>query len=217
MFWEGYFGERQGAKKEHSRSYETDEQRSLSAKDTAKAQNYLLHSVLLITLFLASCQSPVAEFYQRHQGRQGVESTNIPGWVVWMGTRVGGPWIKDEMGPDGLRLIKKIGAVRVLEADERDALSLAEAENLILDAQDRGFEELIKVRDGEEHVHLMARIDGEKLEEILVLVREPDSYTLVGLKSRIKIKDLMQFIQRQLEEEDWMDLPEGGDPVVSSW
>ncbi len=46
MFWEGYFGERQGAKKEHSRSYETDEQRSLSAKDTAKAQNYLLHSVL---------------------------------------------------------------------------------------------------------------------------------------------------------------------------
>jgi len=177
---------------------------------------YILPTLLLI-LFLTACQSPVAEFYQRHQGRQGVERTKIPGWVVWIGTRVGGPWIKDEMGADGLRLVKKIGTVRVLEADEQGVLSPAEAENLILDARDQGFEELIKVRDGEEHVNLMARIDGDKLEEILVLVREPDSYTLVGLESKIRMKDLMRFMQRQLEEEDWMDLPQGGDPVVLSW
>ena len=36
MFWDGDFGERQGAKKEDSRSYLTDEQRGISPKATAK-------------------------------------------------------------------------------------------------------------------------------------------------------------------------------------
>merc|ERR1711916_132404 len=44
--WVGHFGKRQGARREHSLSYATNEQRSILPKGTAINQSYLGSSVL---------------------------------------------------------------------------------------------------------------------------------------------------------------------------
>jgi hypothetical protein len=83
-------------------------------------------------------------------------------------------------------VIKDLGGLRILTSD-----SIPNAMKLYQEIYQRlptkEYEELLTVRDGEEHVRFMIRQTDEVISELLLLVATPDDFTMISFLGKIDL------------------------------
>jgi hypothetical protein len=177
---------------------------------------YLPFSMLLLfAVALSSCNSPktTAQFYHTHKVHQGVTNFKLPGWLVWMGSGIAAPMVKNPEAKAALKLAKKTGTIRFLVSEEHSLVSNAEMNTFVTNIKRSGYEDLIQVREGKTVVNILARDKKDKLRNLLIMVKEEDSFVFMDMKTRIKYKDLAEMINSYLNM-DKDDLKEEEEPPV---
>lgn len=177
---------------------------------------YLPFSMLLLfAVAFSSCSTPrtTAQFYHTHKVQQGVTNFKLPGWLVWMGSGIAAPMVKAPEAKAALKLAKKTGTIRLLVSEEYSLVSNSELNSFVSNIKSAGYEDLIQVREGKTVVNILARDKKDKLRNLLILVKEEDSFVFLDMKTRIKYKDLAEMINSYLNMEKG-DVEEEPEPPV---
>ena len=171
--------------------------------------------LLLFAVAFSSCSSPrtPAQFYHTHKVNQGVKNFNLPGWLVWMGSGIAKPMVKNPEAKAALKLAKKTGTIRILVSEENSLVSNSEINTFVSNIKRSGYEDLIQVRQGQTVVNILARDKKDKLRNLLILVKEEDTFVFLDMKTRIKYKDLAELINGYMNKEKG-DLKEEEEPPV---
>ena len=154
---------------------------------------------LLVLPFLVNAQkTPIDELFEKYYGREGFTTVLVTEdmfeVVAKMRTSTG--------DIDGV--LGKIKRVRVLAQEEENP----EAENINFMDELKGvkfddYKELVVVKDSDQDVMVLAKEDGGKLSELLVIVSGDDN-VLVSVEGKFTMEDL-----EKLSDLDGMDALEG--------
>jgi Domain of unknown function (DUF4252) len=96
-------------------------------------------------------------------------------------------------------VVKDLGGMRILTAD-----SISGGLTLYKDALNRlpikEYEELLTVRDGQEHVRFWVKESGNIIEELVLLVGAPNEFTLLTFVGKIDL-DKISTLSKSLDIE----------------
>jgi len=160
--------------------------------------------IAIITLlpFLAASQTvSINEFYRKYKNSDA-ENTHLslPGWLVKLGVGIAKA-DADEEDKEALDLVKKVGKVRILTFEDSNPVSRKDLDRLTERVRRENFEDLVMVRDKGANVKIMIREKGELVKNVLILVSETDSFTMVSLKTRVKYDQIEDLINESIDEE----------------
>jgi Domain of unknown function (DUF4252) len=101
----------------------------------------------------------------------------------------------DEEWQSVREVIKELGGLRILTSD-----SIDNGMELYQDALSRipqpEYEELLTVRDGQEHVRFWIKESGDVITELLLLVSEPTSFTMLSFTGRIDLAKISKLANK---------------------
>lgn len=83
-------------------------------------------------------------------------------------------------------VIKDLGGLRVLTADSIGD-GVAMFKEAIGKVPAKEYEELLTVRDGQEHVRFMIKENNDVINELLLLVGAPDEFTMLSFTGKINL------------------------------
>ena len=163
--------------------------------------------IFISSIFFTSCGKPSssAAFYSRYKHTQGVQNMKVPGWLIWMGSGIARPFVKDKEAKAGLRLAKRVKKLRLLIAEDANPIPYADIQGFTQNLRQNNYEDLIFVKEGETMVTIMAKDKRERIKDLLILVHEEDEFVFFSAKTNIKYDDLSKIIQQfqqDLKEEE---------------
>ncbi len=137
---------------------------------------------------LAAQVAPVTNFYNKYKGMDKVTEVKLEGWVLKLAAR----FSDDE---SGRRLLEKITNLRVLTMEEGNLVNAGEYRRLLQDVRKARFEEIIKIKEDDQHIDLLIREDGDTITDVLLLINAPDNFILLSLEGALRFSDLndLQF------------------------
>jgi hypothetical protein len=89
-------------------------------------------------------------------------------------------------------VIRDLGGLRVLTTDSIDNADVMYKDALARIPQNE-YEVLLTVRDGQEHVHFWIKESNNVITELLLLVSEPSSFTMLSFTGRIDLQKISQL------------------------
>ncbi len=184
-------------------------------------KTYLVLALGLIFSVSLAAQRPVKSFYQDHKRLEGVRNYKVPGWLVWLGCTVARPFAGEPETKVGLKWGRKVKKMRLLIAEDDNPLPPGAVEDFVQNARTHRFADLFYVREGDTHINVMA-LDNQKgkIKELVILVDEPGSLVFIGLKTKIRYRDIPRLIDELIragEDEGEIDIqePEPAEPPVA--
>ena len=161
----------------------------------------ILLSVVLLPLLAAAQKSPVDKLFDKYYGREGFTTVLVnPEMfeVISKMEKQEGP-IEGDMGG----VMGKIKRVRVLAQEgESDNTSGINFMDELRGADFDDYKELVVVKEAEEEVMVLAKEEGSKLSELLVLVGGKEN-VLVSIEGLFDMEDLESL--SDLDELDVLD------------
>ncbi|MEO1514950.1 MAG: DUF4252 domain-containing protein [Bacteroidota bacterium] len=158
---------------------------------------------------LVSAQSPsINKFYRQNKFEEGVRKVKLPGWLIRLGSRIGAGQIDeaDQEAREALKMARRVRKMRMLYGEEGNPIDQRKVDKLIRNVRKKdNFQDLIYVRDEEgTKVNLLIRTNGagDLIRNLLILVQSEDEFVMVGLKTKLSIKDINTLIQNLPEEAD---------------
>ncbi len=88
------------------------------------------------------------------------------------------------------QVLKKLTTLRALVLEEGHEVEMEDYRQLLRSAKSDNFEELIKVRDGSDHVEILIREKGNAISHILLLVHGKEKFVLLSLEGLLQFSDL---------------------------
>lgn len=164
-------------------------------------KKYLI--VLSIFAFaFSSCSSPSTSgaFYSKYRHTEGVQNMKIPGWLIWMGSGVARPFVKDKEVKAGLRIAKKVKKLRLLIAEDGNPIPYGAVQDFVGNLRENAYDDLIYVKEEDTMVTIMAKDNKKKIKDLLILVHEEDEFVFFSAKTNIKYDELSDMIQTFLED-----------------
>jgi hypothetical protein len=149
-------------------------------------------SCLLTLLFLhTQAMSQDGRLYWKYKDYDGAKALRIGGWTP----KFASLFIK---GKEERRLTRRMGKVRFLHFEDQDnPVRDSDINRLVRrTSNEGGLQELIMVRDGNTRVHVLGKERGGIIRKMVVLVQEPESFTFVSLKGRLRFKDIQAVIDK---------------------
>lgn len=125
----------------------------------------------------------IAEFYDQYKNQEQVTHIDIQGWLLKLK-------IDAEEAEGAERLIDKITQLRILTMDDGNLVTPKAYQKLLKNMRKNGFEELFRVREGNEDVGLYIREDNKKVTNVLLTVHGQDNFILLSLEGLLKFSDL---------------------------
>ena len=162
--------------------------------------------ILLLLIFLlpvlAEAQSPaINKFYRNHKRDKGMMNANLPGWLVKLGVGIAHPFVDDEEARIALRMARKVGKTKFMVSEDYCNIDQGQYLKLLSGVKREGYEVLIQVRDDGENVTILSRERRGVIRNLLIVVREEDSFVLLSMKARIKLDDIADMINDVMELE----------------
>lgn len=156
---------------------------------------------LLPLIFLFSFSIPaisqnscIKKFYHEHKKEEGIRNFMIPGFLIWFSTGIANEIVDGEEAKTFLKFAKKFKTIRLLVQNNHNSISKVDYNQLIFDAKKGNYEELIYVKEKGKTFHIMGREKKDKLKNLLILVSSEDTFVMMSMKTKIKIKDLNSLI-----------------------
>lgn len=101
------------------------------------------------------------------------------------------------------KLMRQVHKVRTLVFEDGNPLSGRDIRRFERKARRRHLEDLIMVRDGSTHVHIMAKERRQALRKVVVFVSSPeDGFVMVSIKGKIKFADMNRIIGKIAKDKD---------------
>lgn len=145
---------------------------------------------------LAMGQSPAMNrFYKTYKRTDESTHITLPGWVVRLGAGLAKGAAETEEEKAAFKLAGTIRKFRVLAIEDHNPVKAEDMDRLIAGLRRENMEELITVRDGQTRFHLFIKDKKQKkIKKALIVVQEPDAFTFVGLKTRLRYEQLQDLV-----------------------
>ena len=148
---------------------------------------YLIISLLLLCPFLNFGQAkPIINFYNKYKNQENVKDISIQGWLIKLASQFSD-------SESGEQLLKKITKIRVLVMDEGNLVTPSEHKSLLNAIKSSNFEQLMQMRDKDQHIDFYLREKGETITDVAVIVQSPDNFVLLSLEGLLKFSDLKKL------------------------
>jgi|APTNR8051073442_1049403.scaffolds.fasta_scaffold03878_5 hypothetical protein len=147
----------------------------------------LIVFVLTALPALVSAQAdPVRAFVQKHRHLAEAEHINLGGFLL----QIAANHTDDE---DAALLLSKISHLRVFTVENSAAIAPAEVLGLRQSLRAKSFEDLLFVRDGLDKIDIMIRETPEAITDVVLLIQEPEGFTLLSLEGWLRYDDLRRL------------------------
>ncbi len=141
----------------------------------------------VILAFLPLCgigQSQfIAEFYDQYKNQEQATHIDVQGWLLKLS-------LKEDASDNAEQLLDKITKLRILTMDNGNPVSPAAYQKLLRNLQQNDFEELFRLREGQENVGLYIREKDKKITNVLLAVHGQDNFILLSLEGLLRFSDL---------------------------
>lgn len=158
----------------------------------------LTYSLFLIFCSITIAQAggdPIKKFYRKYKKGDQVFNIALPGVLTRTCIGVARIFVHDEEAKAGLKLAKKAKGIRVL-VDNGHQVPKAAGKSLIRELREKSsMETLVSVRENGNHTVIMGKVKGKKIKKIVVITFSEDQFTMVAVKSRLKIKHVNELIK----------------------
>jgi len=148
-------------------------------------QYLILLLICSVSLPAFSQSQSIRNFYRKYKRTENTVNFNAPGWLIRLGASIAMNHVDDPEEREALRLAKKVRKGRILIMEDRNHIDPADLDEFINDVRDENFEDLIRVRDGNETVQILIREDNDVIRNLLILVYEEDSFIMLALKTKM--------------------------------
>ena len=158
----------------------------------------LTYSLILIFCSITIAQAggdPIKKFYRKYKKRDQVRNIALPGFLTQTGVAIANIFVRDKETKAVLKLARKAKGIRVL-VDEGHQVPKSAGKALIRELrQKNNMEQLVTVREDGNYTVIMGQIKGKKIKKVVVINFSEDEFTMVAVKSRIKVKDINKMIK----------------------
>lgn len=169
---------------------------------------YLLLSVFCLSLSLQTFGQDriVNNFVDKYSDLDAVTHLTLTGNLLKMVTNG-----DDEEGDRDL--ISELESIRIISIDDLTAIDASDLSALKQAFQANDYEELIRIRDGKDLVHIYLVENGDNvIEQLVILVQEPEEFTIVSLSGTMYYDDLKNIDLDGDAGEMLQNLPDRGQP-----
>jgi hypothetical protein len=157
-----------------------------------KKSIFLLPLCYLVVMFNASAQTDaITRFFNQYAEDERFTVVYVAPKLFSMVSKIE---TDDEDWNKVREIVKDLGGLRVLTADSI-ADGLAMYKNALSKVPTSEYAELLTVRDGTENVRIWTKDtnDGSIIEELLLLVGSPDSFTMLSFTGKINLDKISQL------------------------
>ena len=168
---------------------------------------FLLCAFTLSLAFAVNAQSNVIDnFIEKYRNTEAVTHFNLSGNLLNV--------IMENADEEGERnFMSRLDALRVITIEDRSAVAEDDLSALRQGIQANNYEELIRVRDGKDLVYIYMLENRDKvIEELVILVEEPEEVTVVSLSGAMHYEDLKNLDIDGDPGEALENLPDRGTP-----
>ena len=128
-------------------------------------------------------QQSVKKFYNQLKHNENVTSVKLQGWMIKSVLA-----FTDSF--EGEDIVKKVSKIIVLSIDENDIVTDRDIDILVNDAKSEYYEDLMIIREGTTRVRFMVKENEQRIENLLVIVKDTEAFTLINLDCNLKWEDL---------------------------
>ena len=146
-------------------------------------QKNVMKNLLLLSIFLFSIplsqqaqNRAVRNFYHKYKKTEGTRNFVLPGFLIWFATGVANEIVDEPEAKVALKFAKKFKTMRLLAMEDVNHVTAEDYNKLISGVKKKNYEELISVKN------------------LLILVSEEDTFTMMSMKTKIRTKDLNRLI-----------------------
>ena len=147
----------------------------------------MLLALFLSTFLLSAQNNVINSFVDKYKGGENVTHLNISGGLL--------DFISKATDENGERtFLSKLNTLRVLSIPNRSSIDAADLTALRQGIQANNYEELIRIRDGKDLVYIYLHENkNQVIEELIILVEDPEEVTLVSLSGLMYYEDLQKL------------------------
>lgn len=138
------------------------------------------------SLAVQAQRAPIRAFYQKYKGMEDVENIQLSGWVL----KLVATFSDDE---EAGKVLRHISRLRVLTMENGNLVPQAEFNQLLKQVRKDKFEDLMHIREDGEDVQILIREDKDRITDLLLLVHDKDSFTMLSLEGALRFKDLKEL------------------------
>ena len=160
-----------------------------------------MKKIIATLALIIACQATFAQnidtLFSQFKDKEGADYMNIPTLMLkFMRT------FTKSNNDKSYRFIKGIKSVKVLDMEdctqEVKAEFLQEVQKLNLN----GYETLLQTKEDGEEVQLIAKMDEENINDLIILITGKDDCGLTLMKGKIKKEDIAQLVNEQTSKKD---------------
>lgn len=147
----------------------------------------------IVTLaMMIACQGLFAQniddIFNQFKDKQGAEYVNIPSFVLKLGRVFMDKDIQEN------RLMKGVKTIKVLDMEDCSSNVKKELQYEIAQLEKNGYETLVRTKEKDETVNLMAKMDKDAIKELIIFFTDKDECGLTLMKGKIKKEDINVMI-----------------------
>jgi hypothetical protein len=158
-----------------------------------------MRTLFILTFFLLAgqmslCQSQaVMDFHNKYKDNGKYLSVHIEGGLLKMLSNVD---TNDEDTREFLNAVSKIEGIDIhsINRDEGD-FGESDINSFKRDIKRENFDELMIVRDGDSDINFLIKEKRGKINELLLVVDEPDDFTIVNISGEIDLKTIAKVTE----------------------
>lgn len=157
-------------------------------------KNYIVLIALLLSWKVVFSQSRAVEnFHNKYKDNGKYLSVRIDGGILNM---LSGIETNDEDAQQMLEAMTKIDAINVHSIDrDEDEFAKSDIAKFKKEVQKEKYDELMIVRDGDTDVDFLIKEKKGKISDLLLVVEEPDEFTIVSISGEIDLKTIAEITE----------------------
>jgi len=153
----------------------------------------ILFALLLLGQAGFSQSQAVENFHNKYKDNGKYISVRIDGGILNI---LSGIETNDEEAREMLEAMTKIDAINVHSIDrDEDEFAESDITKFKKDVQKEKYDELMIVRDGDTDVDFLVKEKKGKISDLLLVVDEPDEFTIVSISGEIDLKTIAEITE----------------------
>ena len=141
----------------------------------------LLFSALMIAINIASAQKSIDSLFEKYAGRDGFTTVTINGSLCKLAACMSD-------NDDDNQMPANITEIRILTQDDENMKVENFYDMVIRDIDLNNYEEFMRVKESDQDVRMLVRIDGKKLREFLLISGGEDN-AIIQIKGTFSLDD----------------------------
>lgn len=157
-------------------------------------KNYIiLFALLLLGKVVFSQSQAVENFHNKYKDNGKYLSVRIDGGILNI---LSGIETNDEEAQQMLEAMTKIDAINVHSIDrDEDKFAESDITKFKKEVQKEKYDELLIIRDGDTDVDFLIKEKKGKISDLLLVVEEPDEFTIVSISGEIDLKTIAEITE----------------------